>query len=166
MITLACLCGAFAIGISTLTLVFMTSFSEILIQVALCVAIGLAFAWGTVGIGLAPSNFVPISGVFALGLALAYTFVVWDRIPFASANLKTALAALRRNWGVIGLTFGFQALFLVWSIFHAFTMIGVYDAFQDKVISVNHRWRILCYILLGGSYFWTFQVFMVRIKLL
>jgi len=149
-----------------------------LIQSALVVSIGLAFAWGTIGIGLSPTSFVPATGIIVLALTIGYTFVVWDRIPFASANLSTALAGLLQHKQVeeknnnnrhihnrvlvAMVAFMSQALLLAWSIFYLVTIIGVYDAMVDQKLvfrsSSENACKVLVYTGLAISYYWTFQV--------
>ena len=161
VITLACICGIASIGLSIFAFVFMTAFSSCLIQVSLCFGMGLGFLWGAVGIALSPYSFVPILGIFALGLTIAYTFVVWDRIPLASTKLKVGLTTLQGRKGIMLLTFTVQIFFLLWSIFFTYATIGVYDALQDLAIPSTQIGRIICYVCLALSYFWVFQVSIV-----
>lgn len=105
---------------------------------------------------------VPISGIIALGLAVAYTFIVWDRIPFASANLVTAISGIRAYPGIVLLAFGFQALALAWSIYYTVVVVGIYDRIQEtKSWELSKQMATFIYILLGVSFVWTFQVLQV-----
>lgn len=110
VIFVAFLCGIFAVVISTVALIIMTVIVRRMVQVALFLTIALSFAWGTIGIGLSPKNFVPITGIIALAFSVGYTFVVWDRIPFAAANLHAALQAVRENVGTVFVAFFFFSL--------------------------------------------------------
>jgi hypothetical protein len=132
-----------------------------LLQVALIGIITLSFIWGTLGIGLSPRNFVPITGIIALALSVAYAFIVWDRIPFASANVLTALTAIRAFPGLTLLALFFQTLALIWSIYFCVILIGVYDAIQGEKLVISHNWTIALYCALAVSYCWTFQVLSV-----
>jgi hypothetical protein len=160
-IYLAGLSGAFAIVLSALLLAVMASFARHFVQVALIFVITLSFIWGTLGIGLSPKNVVPITGIIALALSVAYTFIVWDRIPFAAANLLTALNGVHAFPSTVGVAFIFQALALGWSIYYAIVIAGIYDAVKEGKLDFSYRGTVLMYILLGVSYYWTFQVFAV-----
>ncbi|MEY4886981.1 MAG: hypothetical protein RL767_452 [Bacteroidota bacterium] len=109
ILKIAITCGAFAIVVSALTLAFMMAMSRRLVYVALVLSIGVSFAWGTIGIGISPKSFVPITGIITLMLTVGYMFVVWDRIPFASANLTTALTGVRDNLSLVGVAFLFKS---------------------------------------------------------
>jgi len=160
VIYVACLCGAFAVVVSTCTLLIMMTITKRIVQVALILTICLSFAWGTIGIGVSPKNFVPITGIITLALSVAYAFVVWDRIPFAAANLHAGLSAVRANLGTVLVALVFQGLALVWTIYSAFVLIAVYDALKVGDLTLSHNMTIFVYCMLGISYYWTFQVLM------
>lgn len=158
LIYLACLCGPFAVALSALLLSAMTLFTRHFVQIALFLVIALSFIWGTVGIGLSPQAAVPATGIIFLTLTVAYTFIVWDRIPFAAANLVTALNGIHANPGTIVLAFCFQALTLGWTIYFASVVIGVNDALEDGRLKVPSQWQPPIWVALSISYYWTFQV--------
>jgi hypothetical protein len=161
LVYLACISGGFAIVVSAMLLAVMTFFARHFVQVALIFIITLSFIWGTLGIGLSPKNVVPITGIIALALSVAYAFIVWDRIPFASANLLTALNGVYAFPGTVGVAFIFQALALGWSVYYAIVLAGIYDAIKEGKLELSYRWEIAAYVLMGISYYWTFQVFAV-----
>jgi len=161
VIKMASTCGAFAMIVSALALAFMMAMSRRLVYVALVLSIGVSFAWGTIGIGISPKSFVPISGIIALMLTVGYMFVVWDRIPFASANLTTALTGVRSNLGLVAVAFLFQFLALVCSVYYTVTFFGINDTLFKWVElseNVNNEIRIAVDIVLILSYYWTYQV--------
>jgi hypothetical protein len=164
LIYIACLSGSFAVVVSSALLGAMTIFAEKFIQVALMVVITLSFMWGTIGVGLSAKNVVPVTGVIALALSVAYAFIVWDRIPFASANLHSALSAIRAYPGIVGVALIFQALALGWTIYFCVVVIGVVDAIREDHLHVTHRMAVFIYVMLGISYYWTFQVFLVSVS--
>ena len=157
-IVVACLSGAFAVATSALALLLMMAISRRLVQVALMFSIGMSFAWGTIGIGLSPKSFVPISGIVALALSIGYFFVVYDRIPFATANLRTALSGIRANLGLVGVTFCFQAIALAVSIYYAFAGVGLYDAILFGDLNLSGWIKVLAFLGIGVAYYWTYQV--------
>lgn len=158
IIKMACTCGAFAMIVSAMALAFMMAMSRRLVYVALVLSIGVSFAWGTIGIGISPNSFVPVSGIIALMLTVGYMFVVWDRIPFASANLTTALTGVRDNLGLVGVAFFFQFLALVASIYYSFTYVGLHDAMYNGQLMFSDDFKIAADVLLFVSYYWTYQV--------
>jgi len=161
-IYLACLAGAFAVVVSALLLGAMMLFARNFVQIALVVIITISFFWGTVGVGLSPKTIVPVTGIIALGLAVAYTFIVWDRIPFAAANLLTALSGIRAYPVTILVAFGFQALTLAYAITFAIVVVGVYDEIQEnRKMEIPPRVAYIIYGLLAVSFYWTFQVLQV-----
>jgi hypothetical protein len=161
VIRVALMCGALSMGLSVIALGIMTMIARRLVQVALIFSIGLSFAWGTIGIGLSPKSVVPVTGIIALGLFIGYAFVVWDRIPFASANLMTGMSSIRANWGTLIVAFICQCLMLVWTLFFFYVTIGVYDATKQGRIIGGHRMHAFFFGLLALSYYWTFQVIAV-----
>jgi Plasma-membrane choline transporter len=161
VVYMACFCGAFAVVVSTITLVIMMTITKRIIQLALFLTIALSFAWGTIGIGLSPRNFVPITGIIALALSVGYAFVVWDRIPFAASNLHAGLRAVRANMGTVLVAFVFQGIALGWTIYFTFVVIGVYDALDVGDLVLSQNMEVAVYALLGMSFYWTFHVLMV-----
>ncbi len=159
---IAITCGVFAIVVSALTLAFMMAMSRRLVYVALVLSIGVSFAWGTIGIGINPKSFVPITGIITLMLTVGYMFVVWDRIPFASANLTTALTGVRDNLSLVGVAFLFQFLTLIFIIFYSFTFVGLHNATHTgELAEISDRSMICLNGLLWMSFYWTFQVLRV-----
>lgn len=156
LVYIACWSGLFAVFISALLLGAMTYFARHFVQIALFVIIFLSFAWGTIGVGVSPKTAVPVTGIIALGLAVAYTFIVWDRIPFAAANLVTALSGIRDFPGIVVVAFGLQAVALLWSACFSVVVFGVYTAMQKR--ETPPRLAYVVYVLLGISLNWTFQV--------
>lgn len=164
LIYIAVWSGLFAVAISALLLGAMTYFASHFVQIALFFMITLSFIWGTIGIGLSPKTAVPVTGIIALALAVAYTFIVWDRIPFASANLVTALTALRDFRGIVYVAFGFQFVALLYSVAYSILVFGIYDAMQDHgPLNLSKQMTFVVYTLLAISFSWTLQVIQVRV---
>jgi hypothetical protein len=161
VVYVACLSGIFAVTVSALALLLMTAIAKKLVQAALMLTITLSFFWGTIGIGLSPKMVVPATGIIALALSIAYTFIVWDRIPFAAANLNAALSGIRANPGAVLIAFFFQFLSLAWSIYYTYVVVGVYDAVEVKEWNLTHPWKVALYCGLAMSYYWTYHVCLV-----
>jgi hypothetical protein len=126
------------------------------------VVITLSFVWGTIGIGLSPKNIVPITGIIALAFSVAYAFIVWDRIPFAATNLASALSAIRSHPGVVLLAVCVQMTTLLWCIYFCIVVVGIYDSIRLEKLQVTHQVAVTIYVLLGASFYWTYQVLSVR----
>jgi hypothetical protein len=161
LLFLACMSGGFSIVMSNVLLLVMTIFAKHFVQMSLVVVITLSFIWGTIGIGLSPRNVVPITGIIFLALSVAYAFIVWDRIPFAAANLMTALSAIRAFPGTVLVAFAFQLVALGWSIYFCVVVVGVYDAIRGGALDISHQMAVFIYVMLGISFYWTYQVFQV-----
>ena len=162
LIYIAGLSGAFAMVVSGLTLLLMTTIANKIVQIALILSITFSFVWGTMGIGLSPNNLVPVTGIVALTLSVAYAFIVWDRIPFAAANLHAGLSGILANPGAVFVSFVFQVLALGWSIYYIFVAGGVYDAIQiGDIDETSPGVEYVYFGLLGISYYWTLNVFLV-----
>ena len=162
LIYIAGLSGVFAMVVSGLTLLLMTSIADKIVQIALILSITFSFVWGTLGIGLSPKKIIPIIGIVSLTLSVAYAFMVWDRIPFAAANLHTGLSGILANPGAVFISFVFQVLALGWSIYYIFVGGGVYDAIQVGDFDESFEGiEYVYYVLLGISYYWTLNVFLV-----
>ena len=165
IIYVASLTGIFSISVSALVLFLMTLFVKKTIQVALILTITLSFAWGTIGIGLSPKKVVPATGIIALALSIGYTFISWDRVPFSSSNLNAALSGIKANPGVVLLTFFFQLLALIWSVYFTYVAVGVYDAIEDGDLPLTRNGKVALYAAMAASYYWTFHVFMVSLSM-
>ncbi len=75
-----------------------------------------------------PGNLVGgILGVVVLLLLACYACVVWRRIPFAAANLDTALGAVKANAGVNLVAYLMAILSIGYSVMWMMALVGVYD---------------------------------------
>lgn len=162
VIYVAGLSGIFAVAVSLLAFGLMTVIARRFVQVALCLAITISFAWGTIGTGLSQKNVVPITGFVALALSIAYAFIVWERIPFCASNLVTALSGLRANLGTLVVALSFQALSLLYCIYFIFVVVGVYNAIQEEKLLLSHNMQVFVYAMMAISFYWTFNVILVR----
>lgn len=148
-------------AVSALLLGFMTYWASHFIQIALFAMITLSFIWGTIGIGVSPKTIVPVTGVIALALAVAYTFIVWDRIPFASANLATALSGLRDCPSIVAVALFFQLLAGIYAVSFSLVVFGFYDEATQQSLNWSPHRLYTVYSLLLLSFAWTLQVIQV-----
>jgi len=119
-----------------------------------------------------------VFGQTALGVVLLvmcligvwYAVIVWHRIPFATANVKTAMAALKESKGLFLLSFVPVVLTVTWILVWAISVAQVtiheqnwfYDCEEmdhedmtDCPMSIRGK-TIACVFLL--SFYWTLQV--------
>ena len=99
-------------------------------------------------------------------LTCCYTYCVWSRIPFASVNLLTACTAIRKNAGVVFLSFVLVVLAFAWTLLWAVALAGVSDTLlETEQVTINGQtyqqtnpanYGYLFLLLL--SYFFTHQV--------
>jgi hypothetical protein len=153
--------------ISSVCLGVMWQFSTYLVQLsllfsivnALIVAI-LSFCAGSVVGGMC--------GLLFFGLSVCYAFMVWRRIPFAAANLETAIHAVKSNYGIVLVAFLIVGLAVIWTCTWTLALIGVYTKTAHCTMDMDSG-AMVCqsdpnsfYIfLLLISYFWTHQVLKV-----
>ena len=102
----------------------MISYAGILIQatligsvVATFLASGIFFAEGFMGGGV-------IWLIFAL-VSACYAYMVWSRIPFAAATLKTGLSAVRSNLGLTAVAVGSLLVASVWTTWWLTNYLGI-----------------------------------------
>eukprot|EP00594_Rhizosolenia_setigera_P015680 CAMPEP_0178964126 /NCGR_PEP_ID=MMETSP0789-20121207/15468_1 /TAXON_ID=3005 /ORGANISM="Rhizosolenia setigera, Strain CCMP 1694" /LENGTH=461 /DNA_ID=CAMNT_0020648795 /DNA_START=17 /DNA_END=1402 /DNA_ORIENTATION=- len=111
--------GVIALIVSTLAIVVMIPAASILIKASLIFSVALmglftvaSFAAGSFGMGIFFAIFFAIS--------ICYAKLVWPRIPFATANLRTALYAVKSNFGVTFVGYIMQivafGLTILWSL--------------------------------------------------
>lgn len=150
-----------SIGIASACLDFMTNHVEKLMQASLmicCVALStivvLLFANDTPGFGFC--------GIFVLICTGMYAYSVQNRIPFASANLKTALSAIKMNYGVCMLSYGIAFVANLWLVVWLLAFLGVSfrsSNCEDGLCQLHPSPGAI--FILIASYFWTAQVLQV-----
>jgi len=159
------------IAVSSLLLnVLLGALAPMLIQTSLVLS-PLAFFVTFVG-SLITFN-LPIA-LFSLIMSLIgtyYAFIVWHKVPFATANLKIALAAIKDNHGLWILAYAVTVKAYAWTFlwFSAvaelviFSPTWVYDCTRNNSssneevchLSTQGKWIALGMLL---SLFWTSQV--------
>ncbi len=152
--------GFVSMVLSVIILGLMAIFTKHMVHLALMQCLLLSLVWTVVGLIRSPHTFVPVTGLFAFGLSLAYIFTVWDKIPFVSANLFTALEATRSTFAILGLTGVVQILVLVWILVYFFTSIGIYDYYLDNP-GTSTKLQILSFVGIAISFHWTISCMVV-----
>jgi hypothetical protein len=124
--------GLSAVGFSTAALAFMMRNAETLVQTALIFSVCTSLAVGVAGFMIG-SVMMGVIGLVSFAVGLCYAKIVWPRIPFAAANLNTALTAVRVNMGLAAASFGFTALAFVWTVLW---FLGLGDALSGSKAGV------------------------------
>lgn len=139
----------FATVLSSLAMIFMVNHSRNMIKASIFFVIGsnsLIFMFGFIftsgGLGLV--------GLISAAYTIYWAYTAWSRIPFAAANLHTAVTAVRTyQKGLCTVAFFHIALsflwILCWSIAFGETMFFLHD---------SHMVKFLCLV----SYYWTSRV--------
>jgi Plasma-membrane choline transporter len=114
-----------AMGISAAALAVLLRFAKQLIQLSLIssmVCNGLV-----VLILLAQGLWLgAVGALILLGLTALYAHSVWRRIPFATANLETAITAVQSNGSLFLLACGVTGVVLIMSLIWVLAWVGVY----------------------------------------
>lgn len=164
LLWLCLLTSLVSVGISAGSLELMTRYADQLIQISLmasCVLLTVmtvgSFAMGAAGVGFLFLFFLVLAGLYA--------YSVWNRIPFAAANLRTGLAAIKTNYGVCMLAYGISFCANLWVFLWVLAFIGIsYKEStchnSDTGVCQSHVDPISTVLLLV-SYHWTSQVLKV-----
>lgn len=139
-------CGVFALALSTVALGFMMKFATQLIKMALFFSIGLSLAVGIIG-ALSGQIMMAIMGLMSFAFGCCYAYFVWARIPFAAANLNTALTAVKTNMGLAVIAYFFLFVAFGWSVWWSVAAGG----------AMNYMGTGALFLFLV-SYYWTHQV--------
>jgi hypothetical protein len=154
-----------SIGLAALSLDFMIHHAESMMQISLmasCLVLGAE----TVLLFLDRSPGLGFIGLFVLICTALYAYSVQRRIPFAAANLRTALSAIETNYGVCMVAYAVAAaanLFVVlWLLAFAGIAFKHYGSSKDGLVFTLNPYLVIFMIL---SYYWTSQVLQVRARL-
>jgi len=148
---------SFVLG--AIALALMTKFSVFLIQASLFFTVGMGLCMTMVAI-LESNGPLAFFGFFVSAIGCCYACAVWRRIPFAAANLKAALQAVKANYGIVLIAYFLVALSVIYSALIILDVIAVYGRFSqcdDGDCEVTDSGNIILILLLLGL-FWTQQV--------
>jgi len=136
----------FAMGLSSLALGFMMKFPYQLIKMGLIFSICMSLAMGFLGL-ITGQIIMAVMGFLSFLFGCCYAYFVWDRIPFAAANLNTALTAVRCNMGLSGVAYLSLVVAFGWSMFWSVAAGGTMVALGQGAL-----------FLFLVSYYWVHQV--------
>jgi hypothetical protein len=107
--------GLTSVGLSCAALAFMMNHAESLVQTSLIFSVLTSLLVGIVGF-LAGNLLMGILGLVSFAVGICYAKMVWSRIPYAAANLRTAVSAVQQNMGLTAVALGFTAIAFAWTI--------------------------------------------------
>lgn len=138
-------CAVFATGLTTVSFGFMMTCASNLVKASLFFQIGVAGVMAVVGIS-SGNVMMGVMCTLMFFFIMCYAYMVWGRIPFASANLKTALTAVRDNLGLMVVAYIF--------LFMAFGYTLVWTTISNYVLQINGNYAFLMFL----SFYWVQQV--------
>jgi hypothetical protein len=140
------ICGVVSILTSSAMLSVMMKYAKAFTKAALIFSVVISGVVAIIG-GLYGQMVMGILGAVMFVIGICYAKMVWPRIPFAAANLHTALTAVKSNMGLTVIAYGALVVAFGWSLLW---FIGMGHA----VFSSNGP---IVFLLLV-SYFWVHQV--------
>lgn len=140
------LCAVVAILISSAALGFMMKYSETLVKISLVCTVAMSGVIAVLGL-MSGQMFMGIFGLLMFAIGICYARAVWPRIPFAAANLNTALTAVKANMGLTLIAYVMVLLAFGWSMLW-FVGVGSYLNSENSMI-------VFCLLV---SYYWVHQV--------
>lgn len=157
--------GAVSMILTAITLPIMMSIPTSLIKCSLLMMLVLSGVM-MVYMFMVGQLIGAIFGVIFFLITCCYTKCVWSRIPFASVNLLTACTAIRKNAGVLFLSFILVCLAFCWTLLWVVALAGVSDTLlATEEVTVNGQTyqqtnptNYFYLFLLLLSYFFTHQV--------
>ena len=166
----AVVCGLFGMVLSAILLMILVRIPKFMIKASIYAQVSLSVAWVVICIYVKQYFAAVIAGIF-LAITVCYAFAVWSRIPFATANLRTACKAVNSNCGINIIAYLMVFLAFGWSMLWTIALGGVWDQTYSCEERVRNDGKIVktCRVnnygyifLLFLSYFFTHQVLQVR----
>ena len=154
------LCGLGGFVISTLAMTLMMSCPKILIKIALFFNIFVTLLIAMIAL---VSGVLPLAAMCGIGFLFSayYAYVVWNRIPFAAANLCAAVTAVRSNLGVAFFAYTNLIATFLWSLWWSIAVVATTYVLNECDNSGNcesQRVNGFMMFLFLVSYFWTTQI--------
>jgi hypothetical protein len=160
VIQLVCVASGYASFFSIFALGFMMMLSRNLLQAILVFTVVVCSLWSVLGLALSQYFFIPAIGILALAISAAYTWVVWDRIPFAATNLNVALKGMRGTLDIPLLGVCNLVATFAWTICWICAFFGASDYLWNEE-ELSNDLMVVVIIFFFFSYYWTSQVIKV-----
>lgn len=136
----------FAGILGTVTLGLMMTYAKELVKMSLVFSVCMSLTVGILGL-MWGQILTAVMGFLSFAVGICYAYFVWDRIPFAAANLNTAITAVKSNFGLMVVAGLFLVLGTLWSICWSVTTAGATAELGESALFV--------FLL---SFYWTHQV--------
>lgn len=155
---------------TTLILLLLGALADMMIQVSLVIS---PITCGFTALGSLLLGQVGMALILGIVCALGvwYAVGVWHRIPFATANLAVAMAAIRANKGLLSMAYATTVMAILWALTWIMALVQVsmirYEWIMECTAGSNSNGDVECelttqgkWILVGllCSLFWTSQV--------
>lgn len=135
-----------SIGLSSISLEAMMRHADVLVKIALVFSVAFSLVVGILGL-MSGQMLMTILGFVSFAIGCCYARIVWHRIPYAAANLRTALTAVRLNGGLILVAYISMVVAFGWSILF---FLGFSNSIQQSSPPIVFCWLV--------SYYWVHQV--------
>eukprot|EP00980_Cylindrotheca_fusiformis_P018400 scaffold6052_cov118-Cylindrotheca_fusiformis.AAC.13 len=132
VISIFSISGVYAIVTSYLIFGFMLSVARSVIPIVLIFTVVFCLCWGVFGLTVLPHCSIAILGFATFLMASIYTVRSWNRIPFCSMNLYTALRALRDTRGILCVGIGSLFVTFMWLLIWCIALIGIFNTSNAK----------------------------------
>ena len=142
------LVGVVSLVASITTLGFMITYSEGLVQTALILSVAMSGVLAVLGF-MAGQTVMGIFGIIFFCIGICYAKLVWPRIPFAAANLSSALSAVHMNMGLTTVAYALTLVAFGWTILWVLSL-------GEAATGGNPNAGIVFLLLV--SYYWVHQV--------
>jgi len=157
VIQLICVASGYASISAIFALGFMMMISRNLLQAILIFTVVVCLLWSVLGLTLSNNFFIPVVGFLSLIISACYTWVVWDRIPFAATNLSVALKGMRRTLDIPLLGVCNLVATFAWTICWICAFFGASDYLWNEE-ELSNDWMVVVVLFFFFSYYWTTQV--------
>ena len=144
----------------------MMCIPETLIKVSLIFSVIMAGVWMIMAF-LSGQVLMAILGAVFFLISCCYAYTVWSRIPFATANLVTAITAVRANLGGTVYAYVFTIIAGIWCICWSVAFVGIMDQTNGSCDNANEQCDEPSYgilFVLFVAFYFVHQVLEVRMK--
>ena len=150
-------------GLSILSLGWMFTYAEIFIQSCLVSSVVLNFAAFIFTAISGASIWFALLWAFMAFISMWYACIVWSRIPFATANLRTGVTAIRANLGVMNYAVFLMLLGVGWTLWWMVNFLAMSihlapaqdDDDEDKAFQQMSGGLVFFYLI---CFYWAHQV--------
>lgn len=140
------ICALVSVGLSTATIVLMMRYPTEMVKLGLIFSVVLLGFFAVLAV-MSGDMMMTLLGIFFFAITICYVKAVWSRIPFAAANLNTALTAVKSNTGLGFVAYLLMVVSFAWSVFWFVGLAGSVASENGGIV-----------FLLLVSYYWTHQV--------